>query len=115
MGREEFLARLAQDFPDVVSQINRYESGQLHCEVAVLRCATEEALDAGRLWQAERHFRLVEEMLQCADPELRNALEVSYLLDLALGECTPQRYQGVKERMPMSLRSVVMSHHQNWK
>ena len=90
-GRDEFLARLRTDFPEVVAQIGRDEAGLLHCEVAVFRMATEQALDEGRLWTAYLHFRLVEELLAVADPYLLDALEISYLEDLALGACTPAR------------------------
>jgi hypothetical protein len=85
LGRDDFLARLSADFPNVVGQINQYEAGLLHCEMAAFRRATEQAIDAGRLWEAEKHFRLVEELLPNAGLELLNALEVSYLEDFALG------------------------------
>ena len=114
LGRDDFLARLASDFPNVVGQISQDEAGLLHCELAACRRATEQAIDAGRLWEAEKHFRLVEELLPNAGPELLNALEVSYLEDFALGECTPERYRAVKEKMPKSLRKVLVSHQPNW-
>jgi hypothetical protein len=114
VGREEFLTRLGADFPEAVAGIRSDEAGLLHCEVAAFRRATEAAMDAGRLWEAEGHFRLVEEMLAVAGPELSNALEVSYLEDLALGECTAARHQAVKERMPHALRQVLIGHHEQW-
>lgn len=114
-GRDEFLKRLTCNFPNVVDQINKHESGLLHCETAAFRRATEQAIDANRLWEAEKHFRLVEELLRDAGPELLNALEVSYLEDFALGECTPKRYLAVKERMSKSLRAILVGHHANWK
>jgi hypothetical protein len=114
-GRDEFLARLAAAFPKVSAQINQYEAGILHCEVAAFRRATEQAIDSGRLWEAEQHFRLVEELMHDSGPELLNALEVSYVEDFALGECSPKRYQAVKEHMPKSLRAKLVSHHANWK
>jgi hypothetical protein len=114
-SREDFLARLAADFPDVAAGFGPYSAGLLHCEVGDFRAATERAMDAGRHWEAEQHFRLVEELLAVAGPELRNALEVSYLEDLALGEFTPARYRGVKERMPPSLRQVLIGHHSHWR
>jgi hypothetical protein len=114
-GRNEFLARLAADFPDVVAGFGPYSAGLLHCEVGDFLRATERAMDAGRLWEAERHFRLVAELLASAGPELRNALEVSYLEGLALGECTPARHQAVRERMPRALREVVIGHHEQWR
>jgi hypothetical protein len=113
-GRTEFLARLAAHFPNVIASFGQYSSGLLHCEVADFRRATERAADAGRLWEVEQHFRLVEELLAVADAELRNALEVSYLEDLALGDCTPARHQAVKERMPPGLRKII-GHHNQWR
>ncbi len=115
VGREEFLARLTAEFPEVVAKINQYESGTLHCEVGAFRRATEQAMDTGRLWETERHFRLVEELLDAAGPELRNALKVSYLEDLALGECTPARHSAVKEHMPRALRQILIGHHEQWR
>jgi hypothetical protein len=115
VGRKEFLARLCADFPEAAAGIRADEAGLLHCEVAAFRRATEEAMDAARLWEAERHFRLVEELLAVAGPELRNALEVSYLEDLALGECTPARHRAIKERMPQSLRQILIEHHEQWR
>jgi hypothetical protein len=114
-GREAFLARLAADFPGVIAEFGPYSSGLLHCEVADFRRVTERAMDEGRFWEAERHFRLVEELLAAAGPELRNALEVSYLEDLALGECTPARHRAVTERMPRALRQVLIAYHDQWK
>jgi hypothetical protein len=114
-GRDEFLARLAAEFPDAVAAFGPYSAGILHCEVANFRHATERAMDAGRLWEAERHFRLVEELLTAAGPELRNALEVSYLRDLALGEFTPARHRAVRERMSAALRAVLAGHRADWR
>jgi hypothetical protein len=114
VGRVEFLARLVAEFPEAAGGIRNDEAGLLHCEVAAFRRATELAMDSGRLWEAERHFRLVEELLAVADSELSNALEVSYLEDLALGECTPARHRAIQERMPKALRQVLIMHHEQW-
>ena len=113
-GREELLARLAAEFPDVVAGFGPYSAGLLHCEVGDFRHATERAMDAGRHWEAERHFRLVAELRAAAGPALSNALEVSYLEDLALGEFTPARHRAVRERTPRELRAVLISHRSHW-
>ncbi len=115
LGRDEFLMRLASDFPSVIKEISKNETGLLHLEVAAFRRATEQAIDNGRRWEAEKHFRWVEELLSEAGPELLNALHVSYLKDFALGEGTQERYQTVKERMPKSLREILVRHHRNWR
>lgn len=79
IGRDEFLAHLRAEFPEVVASFCPSSAGLLHCEVADFRLVTEQAMDSGRLWEAEKHFRLVVKLLAEADAELRNALEVSYL------------------------------------
>jgi hypothetical protein len=114
-GREEFMARLTREFPDVVAGIDSCSSGLLHCEVAAFRRATEKAMDTGHLWAAERHFRLVQELLAVAGSELENALEVSYLEDLALGEWTSERYRAIRERMPKALRETLIGHLERWR
>jgi hypothetical protein len=115
IGRDEFLARLAIEFPEVIASFNEYDKGLLHCEIATFRRATERAIDTGRLWVAEKHFRFVQATLKDSNSELRNALEVSYLEDFALGEFTPERYRAVKARMPKSLRLIIERSHPNWK
>ncbi|MBX9585595.1 MAG: hypothetical protein K2X87_35250 [Gemmataceae bacterium] len=114
MTADEFRAALAGEFPEVVAAVTRYEAGSLRCEVGRFRTCTEEAIDGGRHWLAERHFRFVERVLRVADPAVRNALEVSYLEDFALGEHTPERHRVVKERMPKALRRVLIGHHEWW-
>lgn len=113
--RSEFLERLSREHPDAVAQFNEHDGGLIHVEVAAFRQATEAAIDSGRLWVAEQHFKLVEECLAESDDELRNALEVSYLGDFALGECTSARHAAVKSCMPKSLRAALVSICGDWK
>ena len=115
IDREEFRARLSADFPDVVAQIRPDVAGLLQCEVSAFLRATEQAMDAGRFWAAEKHFRFVESILGQADAELRNALEISYLEELAWSEWTPQRLRAVKERMPKLLRILLTSKNPQWR
>jgi len=115
LGRDGFIRELQREFPNAFAAISKYESGNLHCEVGTLRRLTEEAIDAGNAWLAEQHFRFIERLLRDADPDLENALEISYLEDLALGEHTPQRHQIVKERMPATLRRRLIDMHDWWK
>jgi hypothetical protein len=114
-GRRYFLDQLRAAFPEILRDINENQEGLLHCEVAVFRQATEAAMDGGRLCVAQEHFSLLEEMLAVADPNLRNALEISYLEDLALGECTPARQRAVNERMPRAMRHALLRHHDQWR
>lgn len=114
IGHSEFLDLLAAEFPEVAAEVREEGDGLLHLEAAAFRRATERAMDAGQHWAAERHFRFVEQVMREAAPDVENALGISYIEDLALGECTPQRYRAVKERMPAMLRAEMASIHPNW-
>lgn len=58
---ERFRALLEAEFPGTLAKAaNRCGEGVLHVEMAAFRQTTEEAIDAGELWLAERHFRFIE-------------------------------------------------------
>ncbi len=109
------LKSLAERFPEVIEAIDEYESGLLHCEVAVLRRAMEKAMDEGRFWEVERYSGFVEQVLTDADPAVENAIEVSFIEDFALGEFTKQRHRAVRERMPKSLRDKIAAISEHWR
>ena len=115
IGPNEFRALLAAEFPEVAVEVRDKGDGLLHLEAAAFRRVTERAMDTGQFWSAEQHFRFVERVLSQATPDVENALGVSYIEDLALGECTPQRFRAVKERMPAKLRAVMARIHPNWR
>jgi hypothetical protein len=110
-----FLALLSAQFPEVIAAFDQTERGLLHCEMASFRSAAERAMDAGQLWYAERCFRLIERVYGAATPAVRNAIEISFLEDLALGELTEVRYHAVKGRMPDSLRRMMVAVNDRWK
>jgi hypothetical protein len=110
----EFIGMLGSEFPEVVAGIDQYQRGLLHPEMGAFRRTVEEAIDSGRLWAAERYFRFVERVLSEADPDVRNAIEVSFLEDFALGECTRARHEAVRERMPRRLRNILVGIDPKW-
>lgn len=115
INHEKFILMLVSEFPEVSSKIDKYENGLLHPEMGAFRRIVEEAIDKGRLWAAEKYFRFVEKVLNEADPDVRNAIEVSFLEDFALGEFTPARYEAVKRRMPRHLRAILIEVDEKWR
>jgi hypothetical protein len=115
VNADDFRHELATMFPEVVAATRLDERGLLHCEVAAFRRCSEEAMDGGKAWFAERHFRLVADSLTAADDELRNALEVSYLEDLALGGWTAERHRIIRQRMPRVLREELIRIAPQWR
>jgi hypothetical protein len=110
-----FLDLLSAEFPEVIEAFTRYEKGLLHCEMGAFRRVAEQAMDTGRLWQAEKYFRFIERVLKEATPEVENAVEISFLEDLALGEFTEVRYRAIEERMPERLRAKLIRVNARWK
>lgn len=87
----------------------------LHCEVAAFRDHVEAKMDEKAAWYCERALRFIHECLNVAGPDLRNAIEVSFIEDLALGTQTPQRHEIVRERAPKDIRNRMIQAHEFWK
>lgn len=115
MERAEFIKALETEFPDAFSRIDKHESGLLHCEVGAFRAFLEKKMDEKAEWYCEKAFRFIELCLKEAGPNLENAIEVSFIYDLAVGEQNEERYRVVKERAPKSIRNKMIQTHEFWK
>jgi hypothetical protein len=115
ISHNEFVSMLGSEFPEVVAAIGKYEKGLLHPEMGAFRRIVEDAIDNGRLWAAEKYFRFVEQILGEAYLDVRNAIEVSFTEDFALGECTQARHEAVRKRMPPQLRNILIGIDEKWR
>jgi hypothetical protein len=116
IGPDQFRAMLETEFPGTLAKAaEAYGAGNLHVEVSTFRRTTIEAIDAGRLWLAERHFRFIASVWPRATADLENAIDISYVEEIALSEATPQRYAAVRERMPPEMRAKLIAMHDQWK
>src|ERR1035438_4870466 len=115
ISHDEFISMLGSEFPEVVAEIEEERKGLLHCEMGAFRRMVEEAIDNGSLWAAEKYFHFVERVLNEADPDVRNAIEVSFLEDFALGEFTEARHEAVRRRMPQHLRDILIKIDEKWR
>jgi hypothetical protein len=103
-----FIEMLTAKFPGMLATVDEYGKGLLHCEMAEFARLTEEAMDQGNYWLAEKYFRFVEQVRQNASPEVQNAIDVSYLERLAFSERTENRYRAIKERMPKAIKEILL-------
>ncbi len=88
-GNSGFAAHLARHFPEVAARIDDCDFGVLHLEVGALKLATKDAI-AKRDWHTVcNYFTFVADLLANAGPELRDAINVSYLGNLFYGETSP--------------------------
>jgi hypothetical protein len=115
IDHEQFLKQLAERFPEVIGEISDYSHGLLHCEMADFRRVVETAMDQGALWRVELYLRFLNDCRETADPDLANAIDVSFLEDFAFGEITEARLQAVRERMPARLRKQVVALNNRWR
>jgi hypothetical protein len=115
IDRSRFLALLGERFPDVVEMLDEIDDGLIHLEVAAFRRCVETAMDTGGLWDVERYLTFVAEIFPLADSYLRNALEVSFIEDFALGECTEARHLAVKQRGPKTVRDKIIAVSNKWR
>jgi hypothetical protein len=115
ISHNAFIITLGSEFPEIVAGIRDDEKGLLHLEMGALERMVEEAIDAGRLWAAEKYFRFVDRVLSEAASNVRNAIEVSFLEDFALGEFTQARHEAVKRRMPRCLREILIGFDEKWR
>lgn len=115
ISHDEFISVLGSQFPEVVAEITEYERGLLHPEMGAFRRVAEEAVDSGKLWAAEKYLRFVDRVFSEADSDVRNAIEVSFLEDFALGHMTPSRHEAVKSRMPKRLRMILIGIDEKWR
>ena len=86
MNRETFLKELEAQFPDAYTKIDDIDQGLLHLEMSAFRRWVESELASGGAWNCEKAFKFIETCLKHAGPELENAIEISFIEDLALGE-----------------------------
>lgn len=116
IGPDQFRAMVEAEFPGTLAKAAKvYGGGILHIEMSTFGRTTREAIDSGKLWLAERHFRFIADIWPRADPELENAIDVSYVEELALSKATPQRHAAIRERMPPQLRAKLIEIHEQWK
>jgi hypothetical protein len=113
--RAEFIKALETEFPEAFAKIDSSERGLLHCEVGAFREYVETKMDEGAEWYCEKAFRFIESCLEEPGPSLENALDISFIYDLAVGKRDINRHKIVKERAPKSIREKMIHVHEFWK
>lgn len=84
LTRDDFIARLEHDFPEVAEAIDDSSCGILTLEKSELARASNAAIKSGEWRSLEAHFELAEEFLAKGDEGVKNAVNVAYLEHLPL-------------------------------
>lgn len=102
----DFIEQLVVEFPELRDEVeDPIVKGLLHMQVHVLERATNSAIEAGDISTAGRHFEFVDRFFGDAEPDLENALNVSYLEHL--------RFESSNERLAWEHLSPKL--RQGWK
>ena len=116
MNRETFLKELKAQFPEAYSNIDDIDQGLLHLEMSAFRRWVESELATGGAWNCEKKaFKFIEICLKRADSSLENAIEISFIEYLALGEHDMHIKKIVIDRAPKSIREKMEIAHEFWK
>lgn len=99
VDRDAFLRALAGRFPSIAQSIGDLERGLLHAEMGVVSDATRTEI-AVRNWESvKEHFSFIAEVFVAADDAVRNAVYVSYLENVLLGE-TAEHFAQARAMLP---------------
>ena len=85
LHRSVFLKELKDTFPDLRAEVNA-QHGLLHLEMHVLADFARRAIAAGAKKDAVSCFKFVEKYCRDGNDELRNAVDVSFVEHLNLGD-----------------------------
>ena len=106
IDREAFLQALVARLPEIARSITENECGLLHMEMAVVSHATHEAIEAQNWNTLETHFSFISEVLQRGTEAVQNAVYVSYLENVFLGE-TKLEFACARAMLPPALAGAL--------
>ena len=101
---------MREHLPEVYAQIDDSEAGLLHCEMGVLERAALDVYNE-RLNVAKYYFDFASEVLRRAEPDVLNALNVSFIEGFALG--SPEEQQA-RAWMPEKLQCLYDEYAKNY-
>jgi hypothetical protein len=99
---QKFTELLLAEFPQLLDDVDEW-SGLLHLQMMEFHLLTEKAIEAGYWETVGRCLRLADTILRDGDPEIRNAIQVSYLESLPRAGDSHER---IREVMTPDLRKA---------
>ncbi len=106
MGRADFIHHVTLHLPEVSVRIEEDDFGVLHLEMGAMKLATRDAIRRYELHTVRRHFAFIAYLFEHADKELHDAIRVSYLEQLFIGEETPD-YEHARGLLPRNLAEAL--------
>ncbi len=112
--RTDFLKQVTLYLPEVAARIEDSDFGSVHLEVGAMKLATKAAIEQ-RDWVSVRsHLFMMIDLYDRADAELQDALRISYLEALFLGE-TSAAYLEARSMLSRPMENVLRQSELRWK
>jgi len=86
LKRTDFMKQVTLYLPEVAARIEEADFGIVHLEVGAMKLATRDAFGRSDFATIRRHLTLAADLFERADAELYDAIRISYLEPLFLGE-----------------------------
>ncbi|HMC13186.1 MAG TPA: hypothetical protein VKG67_02435 [Gallionellaceae bacterium] len=106
MGRADFMHHVTLHMPEVSSRIDEDDFGILHLEVGAMKLATRDAIVRYEFHTVRRHFSFIAYLFEHAENALYDAILVSYLEGLFIGETSPE-YENARSLLPNNLEEAL--------
>lgn len=114
IGRADFVKQLTLYLPEVAERIEESDFGIVHLEVGALKLATREAILKRDFAAVSDHLSVIIDVFDRADKELYEAICVSYLEALFLGE-TSAAHVEARRLLSRQMESVLKQSEFRWK
>lgn len=112
--RADFIKQITLYLPDVAARIEESDFGSVHLEVGAMKLATHEAIVRRDFATVRNHLFTAIDLYERADPELRDALRISYLEALFLGESAAEFMQA-RSMLSRPMENVLRQSELRWK
>ncbi len=106
MTRADFIHHVTMHLPEVSARIEEDDFTILHLEMAAMKLATRDAILAYEFHTVRRHYSFIAYLFEHADKELHDAIRVSYLESLFIGEETAE-YEHARGLLPKNLAETL--------
>jgi len=104
--RDTFIEGVRQLFPESFHEMEDIEDELLHIDMADFSRTTNNAIRMNNTSLAKEHFQFIGQLFQKANPDLENAIIVSYLENIFIGE-SEAIYLAARKLLPPNLAKAL--------
>ncbi len=103
----DFIQQVMVHLPAVATFIDESDIGIVHLEVGAMKLATLDAFARSDFTTARKHFSLIADLFNRAEATLYDAIRISYLEALFLGEVSAVHFVA-RKMLPEQLANALM-------